>query len=116
MKIDHQQHVSLLIRNQINMSEGKFDEDDYLFQLEDPDMDIGTNSFCNIVLGAKQKPLSFAKIEALYSGSDAAFEHFQAKFCSFLSILLPTEPGVYEATFTQAAMVGQNILTIWIMD
>jgi hypothetical protein len=107
MKIDHWQHVALLIQTQIGISEGKFDEDDDLaLQLEDPDIKIGTNSFRNIVLGAKQKPLSFATIKALHSG-DPAFEHFQEHFCSFLSILLPTETvGIYKSIFTQEAMVS----------
>jgi hypothetical protein len=105
MKIDHWQHVALLIRTQIDISEGKFDEDDLAIQLEDPDVNIGTNSFGNIVLGAKQKPLSFAATEALHSG-DPAFEHFQEHFCSFLSILLPKEDGTYKSIFTQEAKVS----------
>jgi branched-subunit amino acid aminotransferase/4-amino-4-deoxychorismate lyase len=102
MKIDHCQHVALLIRNQIDISEGKFDEDDPA----EEDEKIVTNSFRNIILGAKQKPLSFATIEALHSG-DPAFEHFQEHFCSFLSILLPTETvGIFKSIFTQEAMVS----------
>jgi hypothetical protein len=106
IKIDHQQHVALLIRTQINISEGKFDEDDLALQLEDPDVNIGRKVFRNIELGAKQKPLSFAVTEALHS-QDPAFKHFWKHFCSFLSILLSTETvGTYKSIFTQEAMVS----------
>jgi hypothetical protein len=108
MKIDHWQHVALLIRTQIDISEGKFDEDDP----DDPqleDLETITHSsdhFRNIVLGAKQKPLSFAAIESLHSG-DPAFKQFRKHFCVFLSISLPTETvGTYNSTFTQETMVS----------
>jgi hypothetical protein len=60
MKVDHWQHVALLIRAQIDISEGKFDEDepDMLEDLEGSSS--SSQEFRNIVLGAKQKPLFFS--------------------------------------------------------
>ena len=108
MKVDHWQHVALLIRAQIDISEGKFDEDE-------PDMlkdsaAAGTSSssqeFHNIVLGMKQKPLSFSAIESTHS-EDSAFKKFQERFCKFLSIVLPEKTLVaYKSIFTQDLMVS----------
>jgi hypothetical protein len=71
MKIDHWQHVALVVRAQIDISEGKFDEEDEA----DAVLEENTSSprqFRNIVLGAKQKLLSFSAIELAHS-EDAAF-------------------------------------------
>jgi hypothetical protein len=109
MKVDHWQHVALIIRAQIDISEGKFDEDDPddpdVLQLENLAGLHSRNEFHNIVLGAKQKPLSFAAIESLHSG-DPAFKKFQERFCSFLSMLLPTKTvGSYKSIFTSETTV-----------
>jgi len=70
MKIDHWQHVALVIRAQIDISEGKFDEEDEENTLEENTSN--PRQFRNIVLGAKQTPLSFSDIELTHS-EDAAF-------------------------------------------
>ena len=75
MKVDHWQHIALLILAQIDISEGKFDEDEPEM-LEDSDVSSSSSQeFCNIVLGAKQKPLSFSAIESTHS-EDSAFKNF----------------------------------------
>jgi hypothetical protein len=75
MKIDHWQHIALLIRAQIDISEGKFDEDEQDI-LEDVEVsNSSSQEFRNIVLGAKQKPLSFSAIESTHS-EDPAFKKF----------------------------------------
>ena len=75
MKIDHWQHVALLIQAQINISEGKLDED----EPDTPeDLEVSSSSsqeFHNIVLGEKQKPLFFSIIELTHS-EDSAFKKF----------------------------------------
>jgi len=108
MKIDHWQHVALVIRAQIEISEGKFNEDD-----SEPDVcgdSEGSNSsskeFRNIVLGAKQKPLSLSAIESTNS-EDSAFTKFRDRFCKFLSTVLPGKTVVaYKLIFTQDTMVS----------
>jgi hypothetical protein len=98
MKVDHWQHVALLIRAQIDISEGKFDEDE-LEMLEDSE--DSSQEFRNIVLGAKQKKNSFSAIESTHS-EDSAFKKFRERFCKFLSIALPEKTmTVYKSIFTQ---------------
>src|ERR1700691_1338083 len=114
MKIDHWQHVALIIRAQIDISEGKFDEDDLDMQLEENlEVTSGVRQFRNIVLGARQKPLSFGAIESLHS-EDPAFKGFQERFCIFLSMALLPEKTVsnYMSIFTQEAKVSQIILQL----
>ena len=54
MKVDHWQHIALLIQAQIDILEGKFDEDEPEM-LEDSDVSSSSSQeFHNIVLGAKQ--------------------------------------------------------------
>jgi len=103
MKIDHWQHVALIIRAQIDISEGKFDEDDPdVLQDLDPDSSDG---FRNIILGARQKPLSFAAIESLHS-ENTAFKRFRQCFCTFLSIILPAKTvATYKSIFTEETTV-----------
>ena len=106
MKIDHWQHIALLIRAQIDISEGKFDEDepDILEDLEDSSS--SSREFRNIVLGAKQKPLSFSAINSAHS-EDLAFKRFRERFCGFLSIVLPEKTMVaYKSIFTEDVMVS----------
>jgi hypothetical protein len=107
MKNDHWQHVSLVIRAQIDISEGKFDEDDD--EDVDEELNFNTNSsgrFRNIVLGAKQKPLSFAAIESQHS-TDPLFKRFREQFCLFLSVLLPEKTvGAYKSIFHEEATVS----------
>jgi hypothetical protein len=106
MKVDHWQHIALLIRAQIDILEGKFDEDE-LDTLEDSeDSNSSSQEFNNIVLGAKQKPLSFSAIESTHS-EDPAFQNFRERFCKFLSIVLPEKTMVaYKSIFTQDLMVS----------
>lgn len=106
MKIDHWQHVALLIRAQINISEGKFDEDEPDI-LEDLEVSSSSSQeFRNIVLGAKQKPLSFSTIESTHS-EDSAFKKFRERFCRFLSTVFPEKTMVaYKSIFTQDVMVS----------
>jgi len=103
MKIDHWQHVSLIIRAQIDISEGKFDED------EEPDASSedsdSSSQFRNIVLGAKQRPLSFSAIQSTHS-EDPAFRKFQDQFCQFLSIVHQGKTVLeYRSIFTQDTTV-----------
>jgi hypothetical protein len=107
MKVDHWQHVALLIRAQIDISEGKFDEDDEPDMLDDSENSSSSSQeFRNIVLGAKQKPLSFSAIEATHS-EDLAFKKFRERFCKFLSIVLPEKTMVaYKSIFAQDVMVS----------
>lgn len=114
MKFDHLQHVALLIRAQIDISEGKFDEDEP-DALEDSSS--SSQEFRNIVLGAKQKPISFSAIESLatYSDSaeDSAFKKFRERFCKFLSIVLPEKTMVeYKSIFTQDELVSKIFFTM----
>ena len=105
MKIDHWQHVSLLIRAQIDISEGKFDEDED--ELDTSSEEIGSSSreFRNIVLGAKQKPHLLSTVELSHS-QDPAFKKFQDQFCKFLSVMLPGRTAsAYKSIFAQEAMV-----------
>ena len=108
MKVDHWQHIALLIRAQIDISEGKFDEDEP-GMLEDPEESDSISSsqeFRNIVLGAKQKPLSFSAIESAHS-EDSAFKKFRERFCKFLSIILPEKTMVaYKSIFTEDLKVN----------
>ena len=109
MKVDHWQHIALLIRAQINISEGKFDEDEPEM-LEDSDVchvsSSSSQEFHNIVLGAKQKPLSFSAIESTHS-EDSAFKNFRERFCKFLSTTLPEKTLiVYKSIFTQDVTVS----------
>ena len=106
MKVDHWQHVALLIQAQIDISEGKFDEDepDILEDLEGSSS--SSQEFCNIVLGAKQKPLSFLAIKSAHS-EDLAFKRFRERFCRFLSVVFPEKTMVaYKSIFTQDVMVS----------
>jgi hypothetical protein len=104
MKIDHWQHVSLLIRAQIDISEGKFDEEDPLDAAFNESSN--PNQFRNIVLGAKQKPLSFSNIQSLRS-EDPAFQKFQERFCHFLSVVFPEKTlAEYKLIFAQDKTVS----------
>jgi hypothetical protein len=106
MKIDHWQHVALVIRAQIDISEGVYDEEDEADadDLEDP-------QFHNIILGAKQQLLSFSTIESSHS-EDAAFKKFQERFCKYLSAVFPRPKktsAAYMLIFTQDTRVSQII-------
>jgi len=104
MKVDHWQHIALLIRAQIDISEGKFDEDEP--DILGEDSNSSNQEFRNIVLGAKQKPLSLSAIE-LANSEDPAFTKFRERFCKFLSTVLPGKTIVaYKSIFTQDAMVS----------
>ena len=106
MKVDHWQHVALLIRAQIDISEGKFDEDEPDALEDSEDFRSSSQEFRNIVLGAKQKPLSFSAIESTHS-EDSAFKKFREQFCKFLSIVLPEKTMVvYKSIFTQDMLVS----------
>jgi hypothetical protein len=106
MKVDHWQHVALLIRAQIDISEGKFDEDEPDTLEDSEDSSSSSQEFRNIVLGAKQKPLSFSAIESTHS-EDSAFKNFRERFCKFLSIALPEKTKVvYKSIFTQDLLVS----------
>jgi hypothetical protein len=106
MKVDHWQHVALLIRAQIDISEGKFDEDEPDTLEDSEDSSSSSQEFSNIVLGAKQKPFSFSAIESTHS-EDPAFKKFRERFCKFLSIVLPEKTIVaYKSIFTQDLMVS----------
>lgn len=100
MKIDHWQHVALVIRAQIGISEGKFDEDDDTVDHALQEDTINPRQFRNIVLGAKQKPLSFSVIESTHS-EDAAFQKLRDRFCKFLAAILPENTlATYKSIFT----------------
>ena len=75
MKVDHWQHIALLIRAQIDISEGKFDEDEPDTLEDSENSSSSSQEFHNIVLGAKQKPCSFSVIESTHS-EDPAFKKF----------------------------------------
>lgn len=106
MKVDHWQHIALLIRAQIDISEGKFDEDEPHMLEDSEDSGSSSQEFRNIVLGAKQKPLSFSAIESTHS-EDSAFKKFRDRFCRFLSIVLPEKTmAAYKSIITQDAMVS----------
>ena len=110
MKIDHWQHIVLLIRAQIDISEGNFDEDEP--DALDSENSSSSSQFRNIVLGAKQKPLSFSAIESTHS-EDSAFKKFRERFCKFLSIVLPVKSIVaYKSIFAQDAMVSKIVFTM----
>ena len=101
MKIDHWQHVALVIRAQIDISEGKYDEEDEANAevLEGP-------QFRNIVLRAKQKLVSFSVFESTHS-EDAAFKKFQERFCKYLSAVHPEKTfAAYMSIFTQDTRVS----------
>src|SRR5271155_456631 len=76
MKIGHYQHVAMVIRNNIDILDGKFNDDNEE-QLEKK------NEFFNVVLGAAQRPVSVLDIEQMYP-NDPAFLKFREKFCKFL--------------------------------
>ena len=106
MKIDHWQHIALLIRSQIDISEGKFDEDEPDILEDSEDASSSSRVFHNIVLGAKQKPLSFSAIKSTHS-EDVAFKRFQERFCGFLSIVFPEKTmAAYKSIFTEDVMVS----------
>ena len=106
MKIDHWQHIALLIRAQIDISEGKFDEDEPDTLEVSEGSTISSQEFRNIVLGAKQKSLSFSAIESMHS-EDSAFKKFRERFCKFLAVVLPEKTMVaYKSIFTQDTMVS----------
>jgi hypothetical protein len=106
MKVDHWQHIALLIRAQIDISEGKFDEDEPDTLEDSEDSSSSSKEFSNIVLGAKQKPLSFSAIESTHS-DDSAFNKFRERFCKFLSIVLPEKTMVaYKSIFTPDLLVS----------
>ena len=106
MKVDHWQHVALLIRAQIDILEGKFDEDEPDMLDDSENSSSPSQEFRNIVLGAKQKPLSFSAIESTHS-EDLAFKKFQERFCKFLSIVHPEKTMVaYKSIFAQDVMVS----------
>lgn len=109
MKIDHWQHVSLLIRGQIDISEGKFDEEDKADGLEERAIGSSPRQYRNVVLGAKQKPLSFSDIESAHP-EDAAFQKLQERFCKFLSITLP------EKTLATYKLMFTNLMVSWIIS
>ena len=77
--------------------------------LEDPEESDSISSsqeFRNIVLGAKQKPLSFSAIESAHS-EDSAFKKFRERFCKFLSIILPEKTMVaFKSIFTEDLKVN----------
>ena len=106
MKVDHWQHVALLIRAQIDILEGKFGEDEPEMFEDSEDSSNSSQEFHNIVLGAKQKPLSFSVIESTHS-EDPAFKKFRERFCKFLSIVLPEKTMIiYKSLFTQDVTVS----------
>jgi hypothetical protein len=112
MKIDHWQHVALLIRAQIDISEGRFDEDEPDALEDSKDSSSLSQEFRNIVLGAMQKPLSFSAIESTHS-EDPAFKKFRERFCRFLSIVLPEKTMVaYKSIFTQDHLVSFKKFTM----
>ena len=116
MKIDHWEHVSLLIRNQIDISEGKFDEEDELDGHTGKELErLGSGSsiqFRNIVLGAKQKPIkSFLEIEVAH-GEDPAFRGFRKRFRKFLSMHPEATLNIYGLSITQDTTVSYIILII----
>jgi hypothetical protein len=107
MKVDHWQHVALLIRAQIDISEGKFDEDEPdTLEVSEGSSSSSSQEFRNIVLGAKQKSVSFSTIESTHS-EDSAFKKFRERFCKFLPVVLPEKTMVaYKSIFTQDTMVS----------
>ena len=112
MKVDHWQHIALLIRAQIDISEGKFDDDEPDKLEDSEDSSSSSQEFRNIVLGAKQKPLSFSAIESTHS-EDSAFKKFRERFCKFLSIVLPEKTMVaYKSIFTQDLLVSLKNFTL----
>lgn len=107
MKIDHWQHVALVIRAQIDISEGKFDEEDEESTLEENTSN--PRQFRNVVLGAKQPSICFLTIELTHS-EDPAFRRFRERFCKFLSTVLPEKTyTAWISIFTQDTTVREVI-------
>ncbi|KAF8961518.1 hypothetical protein BDZ97DRAFT_1921202 [Flammula alnicola] len=86
MHIDHRWRISKLIRFQIDLYDGKFNEDPEV-DIEDsrPDtMKPGSSFKCrHIIFGAVQKRCSFKDISAAHA-DDPAFTRFLIKFSHFL--------------------------------
>jgi hypothetical protein len=105
MKVDHWQHIALLIQAQIDIMEGRYDEDEPEALEDSEKSSSSSQEFRNIVLGAKQKPLSFSAIESTHS-EDSAFKKFRERFCNFLSKVLGKSTVIYKSIFNQDVKVS----------